>query len=196
MESYKEKPPWMREESLKNIPVEKLDFLQKMVFESTHLSQKELMPFLMALAQKSRSSDISFTREEMDALRDEGTLDWVLIDGAVFFKDNAFENAIKSRPALHSRLKDPSLLDDSNENARMLNEIIASMKRDGHAHYRYHLRTTLSIAEHAQRPGQRIRVHLPLPLRDGQCTPGSIIVTEPAAKHIAAETEPQRTAYF
>ena len=68
MESYKEKPPWMREESLKNIPVEKLDFLQKMVFESTHLSQKELMPFLMALAQQSRSSDISFTREEMELI--------------------------------------------------------------------------------------------------------------------------------
>ena len=137
-----------------------------------------------------------FTREEMESMRDEGTLDWVLIDGAVFFKDNAFENAIKSRPALHSRLKDPALLSDSNENTRMLNEVIAKMKRDGHAHYRYHLRTTLSIAEHAQRPGQRIRVHLPLPLRDGQCTPGSAIVTSPAAKHIAAETEPQRTAYF
>ena len=77
-----------------------------------------------------------FTREEMESMRDEGTLDWVLIDGAVFFKDNAFENAIKSRPALHSRLKDPALLSDSNENTRMLNEVIAKMKRDGHAHYR------------------------------------------------------------
>lgn len=42
-----DKPEWMREPSLKDIPVDKLDFLQKMVFESKTLSQKELMPFLM-----------------------------------------------------------------------------------------------------------------------------------------------------
>ena len=40
-----DKPEWMREPSLKDIPVDKLDFLQKMVFESKTLSQKELMPF-------------------------------------------------------------------------------------------------------------------------------------------------------
>lgn len=48
-----DKPEWMREPSLKDIPVDKLDFLQKMVFESKTLSQKELMPFLMALAREA-----------------------------------------------------------------------------------------------------------------------------------------------
>lgn len=63
-----DKPEWMREPSLKNIPVDKLDFLQKMVFESKTLSQKELMPFLMALAQRSRSANITFTQEEMTVI--------------------------------------------------------------------------------------------------------------------------------
>lgn len=58
----------MGEPSLKDIPIEKLDFLQKMVFESQGLSQKELMPFLMALAQRSRQAQITFSQEEMTAI--------------------------------------------------------------------------------------------------------------------------------
>ena len=42
--SSSEKPKWMQDPSLKGISMEKLDFLQKMVFESSSLSQKELMP--------------------------------------------------------------------------------------------------------------------------------------------------------
>ncbi len=66
--SSSEKPKWMQDPSLKGISMEKLDFLQKMVFESSSLSQKELMPFLMALAQKSRTANITFTQEEMTVI--------------------------------------------------------------------------------------------------------------------------------
>ena len=45
-----------------------VDFLQKMVFESRELSQKELLPFLMALAQRSRSANIAFSSREMNAI--------------------------------------------------------------------------------------------------------------------------------
>lgn len=68
MSEFKEKPRWMQEPSLKGIPEEKLDFLQKMVFESRDLSQKELLPFLMALAQRSRSANITFSTEEMNTI--------------------------------------------------------------------------------------------------------------------------------
>ncbi len=68
MSERSEKPQWMNEPSLKDIPREKLDFLQKMVFESQGLSQKELMPFLMALAQRSRNARITFSQEEMTAI--------------------------------------------------------------------------------------------------------------------------------
>ena len=44
-------PNWMKEECVQSIPKEKLHFLQKLVFESSSLSQKELLPFLMALAK-------------------------------------------------------------------------------------------------------------------------------------------------
>lgn len=68
MAEYAEKPCWMAEPSLQDIPQEKLDFLQKMVFESRELSQKDLLPFLMALAQRSRSSNITFSTEEMNTI--------------------------------------------------------------------------------------------------------------------------------
>ena len=61
-------PAWMQEPSVADIPKEKLDFLQKLVFESAGLSQKELLPFLMALAQRSKTSRISFSQEEVSAI--------------------------------------------------------------------------------------------------------------------------------
>ena len=63
-------PAWMQEPSVQKIPREKLDFLQKLVFESSALSPKELLPFLMALAQRSKSANISFSNEEMNAIID------------------------------------------------------------------------------------------------------------------------------
>lgn len=42
--------------------------LQKLVFESSSLSQKELLPFLMALAQKSREASISFSDTEISSI--------------------------------------------------------------------------------------------------------------------------------
>ena len=136
-----------------------------------------------------------FTKEDMERLRDEGTLDWVMIDGSVFYKDNALSSAVKTRPDLHARLLDPHALDESNANAQLLDDVIARMKRDGHMHIRCKMRTTLTIEPHAQRPGQRIHVYMPVPLKDAQCTPVSI-ATAPEATKISAEDHPQRTAYF
>ena len=60
----------MQEASVKDIPRKKLEFLQKLVFESKSLSQKELLPFLMALAQRSRDENISFSAVETTAIVD------------------------------------------------------------------------------------------------------------------------------
>ncbi len=53
---------------MKDVPKKKFEFLQKMLFESKTLSQKELIPFLMALAQRSRASNITFTQNEMTVI--------------------------------------------------------------------------------------------------------------------------------
>lgn len=59
---------WMNDARIASIPKEKLLFLQKMFFESKTLSQKELMPFLMALAGRAKKEKISFSQPETDLI--------------------------------------------------------------------------------------------------------------------------------
>lgn len=59
---------WMDDERIATIPKEKLNFLQKMFFESRSLSQKELMPFLMALAGRAKKEKIAFEQNEVDLI--------------------------------------------------------------------------------------------------------------------------------
>lgn len=59
---------WMDDARLASIPKEKLLFLQKMFFESKTLSQKELMPFLMALAGRAKKEKITFEQTEVDMI--------------------------------------------------------------------------------------------------------------------------------
>lgn len=68
---------WMDDPALRNIDREKLIFLQNAVFDSKNLTQKEMMPFLMAMAQKAKKNSIQFTESEMklivDALKKTST---------------------------------------------------------------------------------------------------------------------------
>ena len=59
---------WMNDPRIASIPKNKLDFLQKMFFESKNLSKKELMPFLMALAGRAKKEQITFESEEVDMI--------------------------------------------------------------------------------------------------------------------------------
>lgn len=59
---------WMKDPTLSHIDKNKLQFMQKMFVESKDLTQKEMMPFFMALAMKSKKEKIHFTKEEADAI--------------------------------------------------------------------------------------------------------------------------------
>lgn len=59
---------WMQDASLKNIDSSKLDFLQKLVFEMNSLKDKEKLPFLLALANRAKKENISFSGEEMETI--------------------------------------------------------------------------------------------------------------------------------
>lgn len=70
---------WINDIRLKNIDNKKLDFLQKLVFESSNLSEKQKIPFLMALANKAQKDKVKFSREEtleiIEVLKDYSTQD-------------------------------------------------------------------------------------------------------------------------
>lgn len=56
---------WMKDERLAHIEPNKLEFLQKLVFEMQSLADKEKLPFLMALATSTRKQNISFDKKEI-----------------------------------------------------------------------------------------------------------------------------------
>lgn len=59
---------WMSDERITNIPNVKLDFLQKIFFESKNLTQKEQLPFFMALAGRAKKDNISFSQDEINLI--------------------------------------------------------------------------------------------------------------------------------
>ena len=63
-----ESSSWMNDPELINIPVSKLIFLEKMLFESKKHTGKELMPFFMSLAMKAKSENITFSEEEINTV--------------------------------------------------------------------------------------------------------------------------------
>lgn len=61
---------WMEDARISDIPKVKLDFLQKIFFESKNLTQKEQLPFFMALAGRAKKDNISFSQEEINLIMD------------------------------------------------------------------------------------------------------------------------------
>lgn len=59
---------WMQDPLVQHISQEKLDFLQMLVFESKTLSPQQMLPFLMSIAQKGKSQNISFDDTEIEAI--------------------------------------------------------------------------------------------------------------------------------
>ena len=86
-----------------------------------------------------------FSREELDALRDDDAVEWAYINGEVKYKNNFLNNLIKTRPAYAARVTDPDRLSQAKSNEALLNEAVAEMKKRGQMNARFHMRTELSI---------------------------------------------------
>ena len=56
---------WMDDPALKDIDKSKLLFLEKLVMQSSKLTQKEMLPFLLSLSKLSKENNISFDKSEM-----------------------------------------------------------------------------------------------------------------------------------
>lgn len=55
---------WMKDPLLADIPLSKLEFMQKLVFDLQKLSEKERLPYLLALAGKVNKEKIRFSEDE------------------------------------------------------------------------------------------------------------------------------------
>ena len=59
---------WMQDPALISIPIQKLQFLQSMLFESQKHSGKEMLPFFMSLAMKAKKQNITYSQDEIDTI--------------------------------------------------------------------------------------------------------------------------------
>lgn len=67
MESQRNRPAWMDDELVKNIPQKKLDFASEL-FQSGHgKSQKELMAFILPMMKRAKAENLTFTQNELNA---------------------------------------------------------------------------------------------------------------------------------
>ena len=135
-----------------------------------------------------------FTLEELESYRDDGTCDWVYIDGEPHYHEDCVDTVLKTRPELTARIKDRGLIALNQGHQSALDEMMKDMKKSRGAVWRFRLKTTVSLKEEAQRIGERIRVYLPLPVSDAQCCAGKIRISSPDQAFIATENTPQRTA--
>ncbi len=63
----KERPAWMSDPLVKDIPEKKLDFLGEMFEESQGKNQRELMASLLPMMTRARQENLSFSPREMTA---------------------------------------------------------------------------------------------------------------------------------
>ncbi len=67
MEQNTNRPAWMSDPLVRDIPKEKLDFLGEMFAESQGKSQKELMASLLPMMTRARQKNLAFSPQEMTA---------------------------------------------------------------------------------------------------------------------------------
>ena len=61
------RPAWMADPLVKDIPEQKLQFVEQLFAKSQGKSQKEMMAYLMPMMKKAREERLTFTPQEMNA---------------------------------------------------------------------------------------------------------------------------------
>lgn len=59
---------WMKDPALAGIDKNKLLFLEKLFFQGSKLTQKEMLPFLLSLSKQSKENNISFQKDEVQLI--------------------------------------------------------------------------------------------------------------------------------
>lgn len=135
---------------------------------------------------------VNFKDEEFDDLLKESAFEFLFIDGVMKFKNNFYENLIKTRPLYASRNKEML----SNSNHERLDHIIKRLQEKGELSYKIHVKVYLKIKKEYQRVGEIIRVWLPIPVKYAQVNDFQIIQTNPKATLINENTTAHRSVYF
>ncbi|OTN86565.1 hypothetical protein A5819_003415 [Enterococcus sp. 7E2_DIV0204] len=137
-----------------------------------------------------------YDEQELTHLKETGKVDWLYINGKVHFQRRFLMNLIKTQADYEARL----IVKEDNEVDRLrkqeLTENVQWMKTKGSRKVKIHLKTSIQVKKEYERPGEKVKVYLPLPKECKQTSDIQILKTTPEATFIAPEHEAQRTVYF
>ena len=148
---------------------------------------------MLDILQKNVSG---FAEEELETLRDDGTLDWRYVNGEVRFKNNALSALLKTRREYALRATDPAVMSGAKASAEQLNAMIAKMKANGRVRARFELHEELTVKSGRLTEGETLRIHLPMPIVGAQVKRAELLSASHPVAFLAPEDEPQRTIYF
>lgn len=143
-----------------------------------------------ALAQV-RTHIPDFTEEEFAQLQLEGKIDWMYIEGERLYLNSFCATLFKVYPELWSR----SVIGDKSD-YRTLDALVEDLSPGQELAAHIHIRHTLSIAPEAVEEGQRIRVHLPMPVERDQVRNLRVVSVQPQPAKWPEKDEAQPTLYF
>lgn len=141
-----------------------------------------------------------FEDEELTRLWEEDAADWIYVGGQVRFRSSFLANILKTRPEYGARALTPGWLKGKQENFKLLEDVMGRMKEKGGLGCAFRIRSTMEIRPEAERPGERLRVYLALPIEYSQISDvrveGVYIgdrKAEPEEYRVAGPLEAQRT---
>ncbi|MHC5229108.1 transglutaminase-like domain-containing protein [Enterococcus sp. LJL99] len=154
-------------------------------------------PFNFEQANKMMAETFKdYSNDELNALKDQGKVDWLYIDGQVYFQRRFLMNLIKTQADYEKRL----FVVEDNEvdllRKQELSENVIYMKKNGSRKVKIHLKTSIRVKKEYEKIGEKVRVYLPLPKACQQVSEIQILKTTPEATMIAPEDQAQRTVYF
>lgn len=144
-----------------------------------------------------------FKNEELAALWEEDEADWIYVGGQVHFRSSFLKNVLKTRKNWETRALNPELVQAKADNFALLDKTIQEMQEKGGIGCWFQISVSMWIKEEAEREGEMIRVHLPLPIEYAQIHKVIIHSVKIGGKEAAGEAysvappeAPQRTICF
>lgn len=137
-----------------------------------------------------------FKEQELRTFWEDNMAEWIYLDGKVCFHKLFLENLFKTRPGLAARRLHSEKQKERISEINLLDTAIEQMKEHGSLGYLFHIRSAIKIREDVQRPGEKVQVHLPIPIEYAQVKNFCLLSTSMDPICIAPPDYPQRTVCF
>lgn len=154
-------------------------------------------PYSWDEAVKTLSENFrDFNEAELRVLWEENAVDWIYIEGKIHFHRALMENLMNTRPAFRERNIHEPKKPAANPVFELRSKTAKQMKKSGSLNYFFHIRSAIKINESSEKIGEKIQIHLPIPIEYAQVRNFRLLSTSMAPAHIAPPDYPQRTVCF